>query len=79
MLGQMEMGDSAAEEEQFRFPPGFLFFFFFFFLFLFWRGGVEWGKMSGWVSVGGGVGVGLVLVEPVEPGSCIRRRLAVGC
>ena len=40
---------------------------------------MEWGKVSGWVSVGGGVGVGLVLVEPVEPGSCIRRRLAVGC
>ena len=70
MLGQMEMGDSAAEEEQFRLPPGFLFL----------RGGVVgWGEVSGWVGVGGGVGVGLVVVEPVEPGACILRRLAVGC
>ena len=45
MLGQMEMGDSAAEEEQFRFPPGFLFFFFLFFL-------------GGWGGVGKGEWVG---------------------
>ena len=40
MLGQMEMGDSAAEEEQFRFPPGFLSSFFssFFFGEVWWSG-----------------------------------------